>query len=159
MTDALPALPAWTANFGVERQDARDGIETLRAGKAQWRELAAAAQQAGFVRFLDLTAVDDPRQAERFDVVLLLYSFTEQRWLRLRTSTAAALASLTPVFPAANWYEREVFDLFGVRFEGHPDLTRILLPDDYPSHPLRRDHPLGDEPVDFTVTREVDTAW
>ena len=153
------ALPAWAGPFGVERQDARDGIETLRVGATQWRELAAAAQQAGFARFLDLTAVDDPRRTERFDVVLLLYSFEARQWLRLRAATAATLASLTPVFPAANWYEREVFDLFGVRFDGHPDLTRILLPDDFPSHPLRRDHPLGDVAVDFTVTREVDSAW
>ncbi len=149
----------WGQLAGVERQPGRDGIESLRIDANNWRELATAAQQAGFLRFLDLTAVDDPSRPERFEVLVLLYSPSERRWLRLRTTTSGTLASLCPTFVAANWYEREVFDLFGVHFEGHPNLTRILLPDDFPTHPLRRDHPLGDEPVDFTVTREVDAPW
>jgi NADH-quinone oxidoreductase subunit C len=148
---------SWSERFtGVERAMERDGIESIRIDGARWLDLVSAARDAGFARFIDLTAVDDPKRPERFDVLLTVYSITEHRWLRLRTLTAGALPSVTPLFLAANWYEREVFDLFGVRFEGHPDLTRILLPDDFPSHPLRRDHPLGDEPVEFLVTREVD---
>jgi NADH-quinone oxidoreductase subunit C len=138
----------------LEKQTGRDGIEGLVVDAKHWREAAAAVQQAGFVRFLDITCVDHPSEANRFEVVLHVYSPQAKKWLRLRTRTAGPLASLTPVYTAANWYEREVFDLFGVRFEGHPDLTRILLPDDFPTHPLRRDHALGGEPVDFTILRE-----
>ncbi len=152
MSDGLAAAaPALAA---LERQTGRDGIEGLVVEAARWRETAALVQQAGFVRFLDVTVVDHPSDAARFEVVMHVYSPQAKKWLRLRTRTAATLASLVPVFPAANWYEREVFDLFGVRFEGHPDLTRIVLPDDFPTHPLRRDHALGSEPVDFTILRE-----
>lgn len=156
----MTTVTAWAESFvGIERETSRDGIEQLRIDAARWLDLVIAAQGAGFARFLDLTAVDDPRVQLRFTVVLTLFSMNEKRWLRLCTTTAGSLPSVTHVFPAANWYEREVFDLFGVRFDGHPDLTRILLPDDFPSHPLRRDHPLGGEAVDFTVTRERSDAW
>jgi len=139
---------------GVEVSSDKDGIARLRVDRTRWRELARWAQARGFERFVDLTAVDDPAVADRFELLLLVYSMTEHGWLRLCTRTDAQIDSVTGVYEAANWYEREVFDLFGVRFDGHPNLVRILLPDDYPSHPLRRDHPLGNEPVDFTVTRE-----
>jgi NADH-quinone oxidoreductase subunit C len=139
---------------GVAVTADRDGIARLSVDRARWRELARWAQARGFERFLDLLAIDDPTVADRFELLLLVYSMTERCWLRLCTRTDAHVASLTDVYEAADWYEREVFDLFGVRFDGHPNLVRILLPDDYPSHPLRRDHPLGNEPVDFTVTRE-----
>jgi NADH-quinone oxidoreductase subunit C len=59
------------------------------------------------------------------------------------------------MIPGANWYERELYDLFGIHFEGHPELRRIMLPDDWRGYPLRRTEPLGSEPVDFTVTRSV----
>jgi NADH:ubiquinone oxidoreductase subunit C len=157
MSDALAAALASVP--GVARQNAADGIENVRVEPAQWLLLAEVARQAGYTRFLDLTVVDDPALPARFDVLITLYSFADKRWLRLRARTSGALASVMPVFPAADWFEREAWDLFGVRFEGHPNLVRILLPDDYTSHPLRADHPLGDEPVDFTVTREVDSPW
>ena len=66
-----------------------------------------------------------------------------------------SIPSITSVYKNANWYEREVFDLFGIRFEGHPKLDRIMLPDSWQGHPLRRTEPIGAEPVDFTVTRGV----
>ena len=152
-----PALVA--AVPGAVHSVGRDGIDTVRVEPALWITLLHAAQAGGYTRFLDLTAVDDPQRAARFDVVTTLHSPAEQRWLRVCTTTAERLPSACAIWPAANWYEREVFDLFGVKFEGHPDLTRILMPDDYVGHPLRRDHPLGDEPVDFTVTRETDAPW
>ena len=82
-------------------------------------------------------------------------SLLQSTWLRLKTRTDAQAPSITPRVPGANWYEREVFDLFGIEFVGHPELKRIMLPDDWTGHPLRRTEPLGSEPVDFTVTRKI----
>jgi NADH-quinone oxidoreductase subunit C len=111
--------------------------------------------QVGYARFVDLTVVDYPERDDRFELQVLVYSMAERAWVRLKARTAEAAPSLTAIFPAANWFEREAFDLFGVRFDGHPDLTRLMLPDDWQGHPLRRDHAVGGEPVDFTVTREI----
>ena len=85
----------------------------------------------------------------------LFYALDKHTWLRLKTRTDQQAPSITSLVPGANWYEREVFDLFGVEFQGHPNLQRIMLPDDWQGHPLRRTEPLGSEPVDFTVTRRI----
>jgi len=106
-------------------------------------------------RFVDATAIDRLTTEGRFELVYLFYSMEQHTWLRLKTHTDDVAQSITPEVPGANWYERELFDLFGIRFEGHPDLTRIMLPDEWRGHPLRRTEPIGAEPVDFTVTREV----
>jgi NADH-quinone oxidoreductase subunit C len=133
-----------------------DGIPTVRVPLS---ELTSAIQkitsELGHNRFVDLTAVDRLTREERFELVYLFYSMEQHTWLRLKTRTDAEAPSITPLIPGANWYEREVFDLFGVRFDGHPELRRIMLPDDWQGHPLRRTEPLGFEPVDFTVTRGV----
>ena len=96
-------------------------------------------------RFLsDLTAVDHYPNEPRFEMVYHLFSFENSSRLRLKTQvvgTDPKVASLVPVWPAANAFEREVFDLFGINFEGHPDLRRILLPEDWEGHPLRKDYP------------------
>jgi NADH-quinone oxidoreductase subunit C len=109
--------------------------------------------ELGHARFVDLTAVDRLTPEDRFELVYLFYALEQHTWLRLKTRTNDEAPSVTASVPGANWYEREVFDLFGVRFSGHPDLTRIMMPDDWQGHPLRRSVPIGAEPVDFTVTR------
>ena len=111
--------------------------------------------ELGFNRWVDVTAVDEPEVEPRFELQYLLYSMTEHTWVRLKTQTDDVVPTITGIFPGANWYEREVFDLFGVTFEGHPEMTRIMMPDDWQGHPLRRDYPIGGEPIDFTVTREI----
>ncbi len=134
----------------------RDGIDTVDVPRERWAEAAQALRDhEGFVRFIDLTVVDDPDHALRFEVHLVLYSMNEKRWGRLRTRTGEKLASVTPLFLGAHNYEREVFDLYGVVFDGHPRLTRILLPDGWKGHPLRRDEAMVLEPTDFTVTRDL----
>jgi len=90
---------------------------------------------------VDLTAVDRPKDPQRFELIYILYSFARNERIRLKTkiSESEAALSLSGIFKGANWLEREVFDMFGIRFEGHPNLKRILLPDEWQGHPLRKD--------------------
>jgi NADH-quinone oxidoreductase subunit C len=92
----------------------------------------------------DLTATDWPPRAERFDVIYCLYSTRLRHRVRIKVRAAdgQAVPSVTGVWPAANWFEREIFDLFGVRFDGHPNMKRILMPDEWQGHPQRKDYPL-----------------
>jgi NADH-quinone oxidoreductase subunit C len=133
-----------------------DGIPTVRVPLAEL--LGAVERVRGELqhsRFVDVTAVDLLKREERFELVYLFYSQERRTWLRLKARTDGDAPSITPMIPGANWYERELYDLFGIHFEGHPELRRIMLPDDWRGYPLRRTEPLGSEPVDFTVTRSV----
>ncbi len=118
----------------------------------QYADFVAAAHTTGFDTFADLCGVDYLRRDPRFEVVLNLVSHTHVRRLRIRVGVSGSnplVSSVTGVFPGANFYEREAFDLFGIVFEGHPDLTRILLPDEWEGHPLRKDYSVGSVPVRF----------
>jgi len=95
--------------------------------------------QEGFDFLTDLTVVDYPKDDHRFELIYILYSFARNERIRVKTRTSVSVPSITPIFHAANWLERESFDMFGVSFEGHPDLKRILLPDEWHGHPLRKD--------------------
>lgn len=98
-----------------------------------------------FVRLSAVTAVDRYPSEPRFEVVYLLHSLERNQRVRLKCrlpGEAPEIESVCDVWPSANWYEREVFDLFGVRFRGHPDLRRILMPEDWEGHPLRKDYPV-----------------
>ncbi len=100
--------------------------------------------EEGFQLLLDVTAVDWPDRAERFDVVYHFLNLTDQRRLRVKVRVAEgqAVPSLTGRYKSADWAEREVFDLFGIPFSGHPNLERLLMWKDFPGHPLRKDFPL-----------------
>jgi NADH-quinone oxidoreductase subunit C len=92
---------------------------------------------------VDITAVDHPERPDRFDVVYHLLSMYQNGRVRVKTEVAETgmVPSLIPVYPAANWFEREVYDLFGILFSGHPDLRRILTDYGFRGHPLRKDFP------------------
>ena len=108
-----------------------------------------------FEMLLDVTALDWLPREPRFDVLYYFLSMKNNTRLRLRvqlSSDATSVPSLTAIYPGANFYEREVYDLFGITFLYHPFLRRLLLPDYVAGHPLRKDHPLGYEPVEFTHT-------
>jgi NADH-quinone oxidoreductase subunit C len=102
------------------------------------------APGAQFSFLSDLTASDWPPRAQRFDVIYSLYSIALKHRVRLKIHAGEGepVPSVTGVWPSANWLEREVFDLFGIQFAGHPDLRRILMPDDWQGHPQRKDYPL-----------------
>ena len=107
---------------------------------------------------VDVTAVDYLRRAPRFEVVANLLSMRHGLRLRIRVGVPGddpTCPSLVGVYPGANFYEREVFDLMGIRFDGHPDLTRILMPDDWEGHPLRKDSSVGSVPVLFKSAEET----
>ena len=95
-----------------------------------------------FNYLVDVTAVDYPKREKRFELVYILYSFPRNARVRVKASIAEnePIDSVTPVWQTANWLEREVYDMFGIRFAGHPDLKRILLPDGWQGHPLRKDY-------------------
>jgi NADH dehydrogenase I D subunit len=108
-----------------------------------------------FEMLLDITALDWLPKEPRFDVLYYLLSLEHNTRVRLRvplSSWDTNVPSVTAIYPGANFYEREVFDLFGITFNNHPFLHRLLLPDYTTGHPLRKDHPLGYEPVEFTHT-------
>ncbi len=119
-------------------------VPTFEVAPERWVEAVGALKAGGCDLFADLGAADHPERAERFEVVLHLRDLGAGRLVRCRTRVGegATLPSLEPLFPAAGWPEREVFDLFGVRFDGNQDLRRLLLPDDWAGHPLRKDYPL-----------------
>ncbi len=110
-------------------------------------------EQHGFDLLIALTAVDYWPSEPRFALVYKLYSTVSNISIGLRLPVhgqSAEVPTLENLFPNANWHEREIYDMFGVRFAGHSDLRRILMPHDWEGHPLRKDYPLGYEEVQYT---------
>jgi NADH-quinone oxidoreductase subunit C len=98
--------------------------------------------EAGFDYLVDITAVDRPDRPERFELIYVLYSFSRNQRIRIKTNVADGVQPPTavPVHATANWLEREVFDMFGIEFAGHPDMRRILMPEEWQGYPLRKDY-------------------
>lgn len=141
---AVKALLAWNPQALTDAKFDR-GELTLTVVAEEIRGAAAALQAAGYNFFEDMTAVDWFPATPRFQLSYHLLSHAFKERIRLRAlvdGTSPSVESITSVWPAANYYEREVFDLFGIRFEGHPNLRRILMPDEWEGHPLRKDYPV-----------------
>ena len=102
--------------------------------------------EADFDYLVDVTAVDYPKRPERFDIIYILYSFARNERIRIKTRVPEGFKPRTAVgvHLTANWLEREVFDMFGVEFADHPDMRRILMPDEWEGHPLRKDRSIVD---------------
>jgi NADH-quinone oxidoreductase subunit C len=145
-------LPA-DLSSGLEAAEARDGMPTLYAAAAGLPEVCLALRDAPELRFAfcaDVVAVDYYPRAPRYELLYVLacpgvagYGDTPKRLrLKVRVKQDESVPSVSSVWAAANWGEREVFDFFGIEFAGHPDLRRILMPDDWEGFPMRKDYPV-----------------
>ena len=154
VTDALEeAYPGFAD--AIERVVVDRGELTLHINPARVAEVCQIMRDDEALRFELCSSVDavdylnsDPR---RFHISYQLTSMTYRRRIRLEAAVAeeTSLPSVTSIYPTADWQEREIYDMFGVVFDGHPNLTRILMPDDWEGHPQRKDYPLGGVPVEY----------
>jgi len=141
---AVKAVLAWNPQAITDAKFDRNEV-TLTIAAEEIRAAAATVKAAGYNFFEDMTAVDWFPSSPRFQLSyhILSHSYKERIRLRVLVEEAdPAVDSIVPVWPAADYYEREVFDLFGIRFDGHPNLRRIMMPDDWVGHPLRKDYPV-----------------
>jgi NADH-quinone oxidoreductase subunit C len=147
------AVKTVIGRFGAESREFRQQITLVLAADKLLDAMTLLRDTYHFNILMDVTAVDYLDKDPRFHLVYQLYSFDHRDRICLRvpvSNQAPHLPSVEKVFPGANWYEREVFDLFGISFDNHSDLRRIIMPADWQGHPLRKDYPLGYEEVQFT---------
>jgi NADH-quinone oxidoreductase subunit C len=167
------ALPPFIARLQAAIPDA---VQQLSFYVGDWTVIVPVSRLLEATRFLrdtpetwfdfcsDVTASDWPTRAQRFDVIYCLYStrFRTRVRLKVRAAENEPVPSVSGVWPAANWLEREVYDLFGVNFTGHPDRRRILMPEDWQGFPQRKDYPLEgpgellmENPLDWLKLRQA----
>jgi NADH-quinone oxidoreductase subunit C len=134
---------------GLEEVPSADGMPTAYAARERIEETARALREAGFSVLIDAVPVDLFPHEPRFEISYLLLNpgaddgLPARLRLKVRVPGAeASLSTVSSVWAAANWAEREAYDLFGIRFEGHPDLRRILMPEDWEGFPMRKDYPV-----------------
>jgi len=153
---ALESANQLKAKFGdlvTEPTEFRGEISLGLADAENIFEVAGFAKQTlGFDFLVDITSVDNYGEDPRWTVVYHLRSMTANTELRIKTNVSeekSELPSVLPVWRSANWHEREIYDMMGIRFSGHPDLRRILMWEGYPYYPLRKDFPLAGKPTDL----------
>jgi len=146
------AIAAIEKTFSVLAKSEFRGESTLIVERERIAEIAAFAKSTlGFDALIDLSSIDNFGQEPRFEVVYELYSFAANQYLRLKLTVSEdelEVPTVSRVWRGADWHEREVYDMMGIRFSGHPDLRRILMWDGYPYFPLRKDFPLAGLPSD-----------
>ena len=152
-----------SADFTLEERSDRKHEQTLVVPKEQLVDaMEKLRADFGFNFLMDVCGVDWPERQPRFDVVYHLLNKELNRRLRVKVAVGEgeSVASMVPVWPGANWFERETFDMFGIRFEGHPDLRRILCHEEFVGHPLRKDYPadkiqpMSGEPLEHSFERD-----
>jgi len=158
---ASPALERLRAAHGTALGEVRfwAGMPLVEVGRDHLVPVMTFLRDDPSCRFDHLStcfATDVPERAEApLEMTYCLFSWPTRQLLavKVRTTAEAPIPTVSGVWPSADWNEREAFDMVGIRFEGHPNLTRILLPDDWTGHPLRRDYPLEGKPGDHKVYR------
>ena len=141
---AISSLLAWRSSAIGDALWDRNEL-TLTIARDDIRAVAKIVQDSGYNFLEDVTAVDWYPSKPRFQITYHILSHLRKERIRLRVLVPdddPVIDSITSVWPSANFYEREVFDLFGVRFSGHPNLRRIMMPDEWEGHPLRKDYPV-----------------
>ena len=166
--DALDPAKKLQAQFGdlLPERTVFRGETTLAVSDAERiAEICAfAKEELGFDFLVDISSVDNYGADPRWTIVYELYGIGHGQYLRLKTNVSeekSELPTVTGVWRTADWHEREIYDMMGVRFRGHPDLRRIIMWEGYPHHPLRKDFPLGGKPTDlpdiaFTRTAPIE---
>lgn len=157
----LPAVEKISKDYKAEVSEFRDEVTLLIAAEKNTEVAMLLRDLFAFDILSALTAVDyHPQTNPRFQMVYIFYSTRDRVYLTVRAALdgdSPSIKTMETVFPSANWREREVWDLFGIRFEGHSDLRRLLMPPNWEGHPLRKDYPLGYEEVQFTFNfNEID---
>ena len=134
--------------------------EVLNVNAEEYKEVITNIKNDGYEMMVDLTAVDWYRKKEpRFELVVQFLSISKnsRKTVKVKINDENLnIPTITDLYPGANFYEREVFDMFGIEFENHPDMTRILMPDDWIGHPLRKNYGSGRIPVQFKNAPKVD---
>ena len=134
--------------------------EIISTTTKEYKELIESLKKDGFEMMVDLTVVDWFRKKEpRFEVVVQFLSISKNQRKTIKVfvdDEELSIPSITDIYPSANFYEREAFDMFGINFLEHPDLTRILMPDDWNGHPLRKNYGSGRIPVQFKNAPKVE---
>ncbi len=134
--------------------------EIIETTPEKYKDLINSIKNDGFEMMVDLTVVDWFRKKEpRFEVVVQFLSTSQNLRKTIKVfvnDEDLTLSSITEIYPSANFYEREAYDMFGIVFDNHPDLTRILMPDDWEGHPLRKNYGSGRIPVQFKNAPKVD---
>ena len=155
LKDKFPDLVSDPVEFRGEHSVKISGADHIR-------EICAfARKELGFDFLVDITGIDNYGDDPRFTLVYHLYGLSHKNYLRLKTDIseeAGEALSVTTVWRTADWHEREIFDMLGVRFAGHPDLRRILMWEGYPHFPLRKDFPLAGKPTQLPEVAFTDAA-
>ncbi len=155
MSELIPSIvQSFKERFGAGVYEFRGEVSVILPAEHIVEACRSLRDDYNFELLSEETAVDYwPQQTPRFHVVYRLRSLKHNAIIGLRVpldGNAPSMPSITSVYANANWFERELWDMFGIRFEGHPDLRRILMPYDWVGHPLRKDYPLGHEEVQFS---------
>lgn len=150
----LPIVKVCTEKFGAQASEFRGEVTLMIPAEKIVEACRLLRDDFGFDMLPVETAVDYfPQTNPRFNLVYILYSTATHTYLNLRVPVDGEnpeIDTVESVWPSANWREREIWDLFGIRFRGHTDLRRIMMPPNWEGHPLRKDYPLGYEEVEFS---------